>query len=226
VPETFEQLPEETSKAYAAFVEYLRLGPQRSMEVTAQNLQKSVGTLRHWSERHAWVARARAYDAFSVQTELELAAVALRSKAVDWARRQDKVREDEFAAAEEAIELCREKMRELRGRSVEKMTLGDIAKLLDVASKLARLSTGMETDRKEVTGKDGGPVKVEVDVAPLIKRVYGSVSVGGEQPVNNAIGMGSEAAASVIDLISEPAASEAMPGRSVEEERRTEKKPE
>jgi hypothetical protein len=197
VPQTFEQLPTETSKAYSAFVEYLRQGSQRSVEQTAKNLGKSVGTLRPWQERNAWVTRARDYDAFCVEQERELAAVALRSKAVDWAKRQDSVRESEFAAAEEAIELCRDKMREMKLRSPEKMTLGDIAKLLDVASKLARLSTGMETDRREVTGQGGGPVNVEVDVAPLIRRVYGSVGSVSEQPVNNVIDVGASEASAV-----------------------------
>lgn len=217
---SFEQLPSESSKAYAAFCEYLRLGPQRSQEVAAANLRKCVGTLRRWAESHAWVARARDYDAFAVETERELAVVALKSKAVDWAKRQDKLKEAEWAAAEEAIELCRKLMRSC----ALKATLGDVAKLLDVASKLARLATGMETDRKEVTGKDGGPVKVEVDVGPLIKRVYGTSPV---RPDAAPAALQAVSEANVIDL--EPvgaAASEAMPAVAVDEEQRTEKKPE
>lgn len=165
-----ERLANESNRAFAAFIEYLRLGPQRSLDAAAQSLHKSVGTLRKWSERHGWVARAAAYDELCIRQELELQAVLTKSKAVDWVRRQERLKEAEW----EIAERCIEKAKELLARPDVKWSGGDIAKLLDVASKLARLSTGMETDRRELTGKDGGPVKVEVDVTPLIRRVYGA----------------------------------------------------
>src|SRR5215204_1693224 len=37
----------------------------------------------------------------------------------------------------------------------------DISRILEVASKLGRLAAGMATDRTEVTGEDGGPIRVE-----------------------------------------------------------------
>jgi hypothetical protein len=187
VPAPQERRPEETAKAYAAFVEYLRLGPQRSMEAAAKNLQKTLGTLRHWSERHGWVARAADYDALCVEQEMAVQEVLRKSRAVDWVKRQESLKEAEW----EIAERCIEKAKDLLGRPDVRWSGGDIAKLLDVASKLARLATGMETDRRELTGKDGGPVKVEVDVAPLIKRVYGSSVASVEEP--KAIDVPSEA---------------------------------
>lgn len=178
VPAPQERRPEETAKAFAAFVEYLRLGPQRSQEQAAANLRKSVGTLRKWAERHGWVARAAEYDALCVEQEMAVQEVLRKSRAVDWVKRQDALKEAEWDIAER----CIAKARELLGRPDVKWSGGDIAKLLDVASKLARLATGMETDRRELTGKDGGPVKVEVDVAPLIKRVYGASAASVEEP--------------------------------------------
>ena len=61
-------------------------------------------------------------------------------------KRQEKLKEHEWAAAEEAIALCRQRINELSGLPAGKTTLADIAKLLDAASKLALLATGMETD--------------------------------------------------------------------------------
>jgi thymidine phosphorylase len=49
--------------------------------------------------------------------------------------------------------------------------LADISRMLEVASKLGRLATGMATDRTEVTGEDGGPIRIELEAA--LKKVYG-----------------------------------------------------
>jgi hypothetical protein len=169
VPAPNERLPEETAKAYAAFLCFLSLGPERTVGPAAIKCGKAEGTLRKWSERHAWMQRARDYDAMVAVQEEELKVIALRSKAVGWAERQEKLKELEWSIAEKLLA----KAKALLEDPSVKWTGGDIAKALDIASKLGRLATGMETDRKELTGKDGGPVKVEVDVGPLIKRVYG-----------------------------------------------------
>ena len=52
-------------------------------------------------------------------------------------------------------------------------TLGDVARLLDLASKLGRLSTGLATDKTELTGPDNGPIRVEFE--EMLKKVYGEV---------------------------------------------------
>jgi hypothetical protein len=51
--------------------------------------------------------------------------------------------------------------------------LSDIARILEVASKLGRLAAGMATDRTEVTGEDGGPIRVELSAA--LSKIYGDV---------------------------------------------------
>ena len=49
--------------------------------------------------------------------------------------------------------------------------LADIARMVEVASKMGRLASGMATDRTEVSGEDGGAIKVEFALA--LKKVYG-----------------------------------------------------
>ena len=51
-------------------------------------------------------------------------------------------------------------------------TLGDVARALDLASKLGRLAAGMPTEVKEITGEGGGPIRVEVSVA--LEKIYGA----------------------------------------------------
>ncbi len=168
----WDRQPGESAKAYAAFVEYLRLGVQRSQEQAAVNLRKSVGTLRRWAEGFGWVERAAEYDGFVAAQEREMALVVTRERAVVWAKRQEELKEAEHAMALR----CLAKAEELLNRTDVRWSGGDIAKLLDVASKLGRLSTGMATDRRqeEVVGADGGPVQVQVDISSALRKVYGS----------------------------------------------------
>jgi hypothetical protein len=51
--------------------------------------------------------------------------------------------------------------------------LADISRVLEVASKLGRLASGMPTDRTELTGEDGGPIRVELSAA--LEKIYGEV---------------------------------------------------
>jgi len=43
-------------------------------------------------------------------------------------------------------------------------TLGDIARILELASRLGRLASGLATDKTEITGEGGGPVLVEFEL--------------------------------------------------------------
>ena len=49
--------------------------------------------------------------------------------------------------------------------------LSDIARILEVASKLGRLAAGMATDKTEITGEDGGPIRIELVAA--LNKIYG-----------------------------------------------------
>ena len=51
--------------------------------------------------------------------------------------------------------------------------LAGISRMLEVASKLGRLASGLATDKTEVTGEDGGPIRLELEAA--LKKVYGAV---------------------------------------------------
>ena len=48
-----------------------------------------------------------------------------------------------------------------------------MARILELASKLGRLASGLATDKTEVTGEDGGPIRVEL--AAALNKIYGEV---------------------------------------------------
>lgn len=64
MPNTWEMQPGETSKAFAAFCAYRDMGPERSLPKVCQMSARSLPNVKRWSERHRWVERAAAYDAY------------------------------------------------------------------------------------------------------------------------------------------------------------------
>ncbi len=165
----FEQRPNESAKAFAAFSLYLSLGPQRSLAAVSQKLKKSEGLMARWSGQHRWVERTDAYVRHLAKVEAEAQTALLREKAVEWGQRQQSLREEEWTIHEECIRAAREALKRFyeRGKGA---TLGDVARLLDLASKLGRLSSGLATDKTEVTGPDNGPIRVEFE--EMLKKIY------------------------------------------------------
>ena len=53
----------ESAQAFAAFVAYRDLGPERSIDAVVRELDKSRTLIGRWSGRWKWVKRAQAYDA-------------------------------------------------------------------------------------------------------------------------------------------------------------------
>lgn len=65
-------LDNETSKAFQCFTIYRDLGSDRSLDKAYQLSKDNVtlkanGTWRKWSEKHHWVDRAKAYDAYLIE---------------------------------------------------------------------------------------------------------------------------------------------------------------
>lgn len=56
------RLEGESSRAYAARVEYVTAGPQRDLRTLAQKLDKSLTIIGRWSSHYDWVEHARRYD--------------------------------------------------------------------------------------------------------------------------------------------------------------------
>lgn len=58
----YDRLPDESSKAYDAFVVYRDLGSSRSTDQVSQKTSKGIALIQRWSASYNWVERAAAYD--------------------------------------------------------------------------------------------------------------------------------------------------------------------
>ena len=176
----FEQQPGESDKAFAAFALYLSLGPERSTASVGKALGKSEGLMERWSARWRWTERVAAHASHLATVEREATEALTRGKSAQWLKRQEEHRDEEWAIRGELIAAGREALKRFyeRGKGA---TLGDVARMLELASRLGRLASGMATDKTELTGEDGGPLRVELSAA--LAKVYGEVVDVEVEPV-------------------------------------------
>ena len=145
----WDQLPGESSKAYAAFGIFRDLGPRRSLNEAsrvyygqappAENTtatgrrRKASGQVRLWAERWNWPARARLWD-----QELERVKRMKQLEAVD---------EMAERHAKEALMLQNKAVERLRQLRPEELKPRDTLDFLVEAAKLERLARGEPTER-------------------------------------------------------------------------------
>jgi len=167
----FEQQSRESNKAFAAFSLYLSLGPERSTAAVAAKLAKSQQLVRRWSAKFGWTERVAAYGTHLAIVEREAVEAAARGKAAEWESRAQKLRETEWAMHERAIAAAKRGLDAYMAREKVYANLADIARMLEIASKLGRLATGLGTDGERRKGDDLPAVRVEVRVA--LEKIYG-----------------------------------------------------
>jgi hypothetical protein len=105
--------------------------------------------------------------------EREAADAGARGKADEWLRRQQELREQEWAIHDDCLRAAREALKRFHANVRRGANLGDVGRIIEVASKMGRLASGMATDRTEVTGEDGGPMQIEITAA--LNKIYGEI---------------------------------------------------
>jgi hypothetical protein len=168
---TFERQPRETSKAFAAFSAYLAMGPERSLAAVGAKLGKSKVMMEKWSRKYDWPARVAAHGAHLALVEREAAEAVVRAKGADWGERYAELRESEWRARRELVELAWEVVRRWRARADRCGSLEGLARLLDLMSTLGRRACEVATERKEVVGRVEGSLRIEIEAA--LDKIYG-----------------------------------------------------
>ena len=92
-----------------------------------------------------------------------------------WIKQQE-LRETEWQVHLECVAAARRGLDSFMARPKAYATLAEIARLLELASKLGRLASGLPTDHTELTGEDGGPLRVELTAA--LNKIYGQPGPG------------------------------------------------
>jgi hypothetical protein len=171
MPLPFEQQPRESAKAFAAFSLYLNLGAERSTREVGKQLGKSEGLIERWAAKFGWTDRVAAHGAHLAIIEREAIEAVARGKAAEWEKRETQLRETEWAMHEAAIAAAKRGLNAYMEREKVYANLADIARMLEIASKLGRLATGLGTDGERRKGDDMPGLRVEVTVA--LEKIYG-----------------------------------------------------
>ena len=171
MPLPFEQQPKESNKAYAAFKTYLELGAERSLATAADKLGKSKRMMEKWSRKFDWPSRVQSHTAHLADIERKSAEAVAVQNGVDWAARQEQHREDEWQTRSELIALAREAIERWKKNPARCGTLEGIARLLDLASKLGRVSSGLSLEPEDKPVEDDGAFMIQIDLA--IEKIYG-----------------------------------------------------
>jgi hypothetical protein len=170
MPLPFEKQPRESAKAFAAFSLYLSQGAERSTAAVAKELAKSEQLVRRWSAKFGWTDRVAAHGAHLAIVEREAIEAAARGKAAEWASREQKLRETEWDMHEAAIAAAKKGLAAYMEKDKVYANLSDIARMLEIASKLGRLATGLG-DGDGRKADDLPAMRVEVTVA--LEKIYG-----------------------------------------------------
>ena len=166
----FEQQPRESAKAFAAFKEYLDMGPERSFEAVARTLTKSSRLLKRWSKRFDWPGRVAARDAHLAELERQAIERLAVEKAVEWWQLHEPAKRQAWMEAEEAIRDVQEARRRWRA-SGRLVGFEGMARMLDLGFKLKQFAAGIPSEIKEVHQHVTGTVSVEWEQA--IRKAYG-----------------------------------------------------
>jgi hypothetical protein len=179
MPLPFEQQPRESAKAFAAFSLYLSLGPQRGLREVARKLDKSLTVIGNWSAKFDWPARVAAQAAHLAVVEREAIEATARRKAAEWEKREQTLRETEWEMHEQAIAAAKKGLKAYMDREKVYANLADIARMLEIASKLGRLATGLGDGEQR---KDGDAPTLRVEVTVALEKIYGAAAPPANEP--------------------------------------------
>ncbi|MBI5386774.1 MAG: hypothetical protein HZA90_19050 [Verrucomicrobia bacterium] len=127
--------------------------------------------MKRWSRRHDWASRVDAHAAHLADLERLAIEALARDKAIAWEKLHEPQKIAEWKLRTEYYELALEGIRRWKAKPERCGSLEGLARLGEVFVKLGRLASGMPTEHVEHTGEDGGPIRVEFEVA--LKKIYG-----------------------------------------------------
>ena len=149
-PDPWERQEGESTKAYEAFCIYRDLGINRSIAKVVKTLGKSKALLEGWSSKYDWVERAAQWDS-------EQDRVARQQQLEDI----KKMRKRHAELASTMLSKAAEALQHLQP---EEIKATDVSRMVDVASKLERVSRGDVGD--VIEERDGGeainPVQIYI----------------------------------------------------------------
>lgn len=147
-PEPWERQLNESTPAFEAFACYRDMGASRSTAKVSRQLCKSVSLMNRWSAEHDWVKRVAAWDA-------EKDRVARETQIKDIVE----MRQRHAATAKQMMDLADSALQHIKP---EEVSVNELSRLVESASKLERISRGDAGD--VIEERDGGDAVPHVQI--------------------------------------------------------------
>jgi hypothetical protein len=152
-----QRLPNESTKAYAAYECYRELGAGRSQEKVSHKLAKSRQIISRWSALYQWVARAAAWDKEQERLREEARQVEIQ-----------KIMSEGYAATHNRVKdlnkLARKQWKDLQKKElvwlpdVKQIGSGEFAERVDLIRYNAALSEQFRSSLDDIAKEVGGRV--------------------------------------------------------------------
>jgi hypothetical protein len=177
-PRIWQRQLDETPPDFTAFVTYLRLKGRRSHRAVAAKTGRSLGAIRRLSARFNWRGRVDAFEARLADASQDALDLLVRTTSTLTAANIERLRIAEFQLAQRVLQESDRWLKLASDPPRREVSLTQVSRVLEFASKLGRLAAGMPTgdkprkSRKEEPGYWTGPSVEAVEAA--IKKIYGS----------------------------------------------------
>lgn len=147
-PLPWERQDRETPKAFEAFCVYRDMGTERSASKVANIVGKSYSLMQQWCNKYGWVDRAAAWDDEQDRIKREAEQKAQIEAIKEMRKRHTKVAVKMINKADAALD-------EILAGEIKP---ADIPRIVDIATKLERISRGdVETVIEERQGESIAP---------------------------------------------------------------------
>jgi len=194
--------PKESARAYSGMLYFAQMGPKRSLQRLSDYMQEldraheadpenspappstSLDTIKKWSQKYNWQARARAYDAKVVEerTAQQINRLIERDEQNDleWSERWAEWQQEAYDVAQELLGKARailsfplaeaREVTDENGQRVvimptKKWSVGTAAVLMKTSADLTAMTTGRAPANKlQVSGPHEGPINTVTEI--------------------------------------------------------------
>jgi hypothetical protein len=175
------ELPQEEGESeqeYRAFMAFCTTGPSASLEEIGKAVGMSGSGMSRLSRRRQWLARIERWQIEreqKQQSQMErVQASPVPTGQADAGKWQEDAKSQEWAMHIELMTAGREALERWKASGRVPM-LSEVAKLLELSSRLGRLAAGLPLEHTEVSGKNGAPIRIDIGAA--LVRAYGPAEV-------------------------------------------------
>ncbi len=181
----WQRQPGEAPADFTAFVSYLRLKGRRSHRAVAAQTGRSLGAIRRLSAKSNWPSRVAAFEARLADASQDALDLLVRATSTCTAADSERLREAEFQLAQRVLHEARRWLQLASDPHRRKVALGQVCRVMDLATRLGRLAAGMPTGeeprrrpgREDAPGYWTGP-----SVEEALEKIYGSASSANSPP--------------------------------------------